>query len=76
MSRKLIASILIISFALLELLAVRQEQLNTVHEMSLLHTAIDIGNEEIASLAIEIEIACSPSTLHESIVVGESDHAN
>ena len=72
MSRKLIVSILIVSFALLELLAVRQEQLNTVHEMSRLHSAINNGGEHIASISIEIEMACSPSKLYETIAVVES----
>ena len=71
MSRKLIASILIVSFALLELLAARQEQLNTVHEMAQLHHAIDNGNEEIVALSIEIEIECSPSHIQESLVSAE-----
>tara|TARA_B100000959_G_C14827669_1_gene560511 strand:+ start:67 stop:300 length:234 start_codon:yes stop_codon:yes gene_type:complete len=67
MSRKLIASILILSFAFLELLAVRQEQLNTVYEMSKLHNLIDKGNEQIATLSIEIEFVCSPSHIQEPV---------
>jgi hypothetical protein len=68
MSRKLILSILLLSFAFLELLAVRQEQINTVHEMVQLHHAINTGNNEITSLSIQIEMACSPSLLQETIL--------
>jgi|TARA_X000001036_G_C20219230_1_gene619090 hypothetical protein len=60
MSRKLILSILVLSFALLELLAVRQAQINTVNEMTRLHIAIDKNNELINALSIEIERSCSP----------------
>ena len=71
MSRKLILSILILSFAFLELLAVRQEQINTVHEMAKLHHAIDKGNDVINVLSIQIEMACSPSRIQQSIVLTE-----
>ena len=71
MSRKLILSILILSFASLELLAIRQEQLNTVHEMAQLHIAIDNGNETINSLSLEIESACSPSQIQQSFASAE-----
>ncbi len=64
MSRKLIISILVLSFALLDLLVVRQAQINTVNDMMQLHDAIDNGNEEINALSIEIETACSPSQLN------------
>ncbi len=71
MSRKLILSILILSFAFLELLAVRQEQINTVHEMAQLHHAIDRGNDVINALSIKIEIACSPSRIQQSVAFTE-----
>lgn len=71
MSRKLIITILILSFACLDLLAVRQEQINTVHTMTQLHREIDRGIENINSLSIEIEMACSPSQLRQTITVVE-----
>jgi len=69
MARKLLFTILILSVAALELLGVRQKQINTVDSMTLLHREI---NEQIAlidTLRIEIEFACSPSllgTIHQS----------
>ena len=69
MSRKLIATILLLSLACLDLLAVRQEQINTVHEMTQLHLTINRGNEKINTLSIEIEMACSPSQLRQTIAV-------
>jgi len=74
MSRKLILSILILSFAFLELLAVRQAQINTVYEMAQLHNAINRGNNEITSLSIQIEMACSPNMLQHSIASTELIH--
>jgi hypothetical protein len=74
MSRKLIVTILILSFACLDLLTIRQAQINTVYTMTQLHRAIDRGNEQINALSIEIEVACSPSQLRQSIaVVGLTD---
>ncbi len=66
MSRKLIISILVISFAFLELLAVRQKQINTVHEMAILHQAINECNETINTLSIRIESTCSPVYLQQT----------
>jgi|TARA_B100001964_G_C13864829_1_gene436077 hypothetical protein len=63
MAKKLIISILVLSFSLLELLAIRQEQINTVHAMTLLHRSIDASNEELNALQIQIEFACSPKSL-------------
>jgi hypothetical protein len=74
MSRKLILSIFILSFAFLELLAVRQAQINTVYEMAQLHYAINHGNNEIASISIQIEMACSPNFLQNSIASSELIH--
>ena len=71
MARKLILSILLLSFSFLELLAVRQEQINTVNEMMQLHIAINKGNEVINTLSIEIETACSPSRLRQTYVTVE-----
>jgi hypothetical protein len=76
MSRKLIISIVVLSFALLELLATRQAQLNTVNQMSNLHRAIDETNETIASLSIDIETACSPSSIQNTLATAPEVHAN
>jgi hypothetical protein len=65
MSRKLIFSILVLSFAFLDLLAVRQKQINTVHEMALLHQTINDYNDTISALSIAIESACSPTQLQQ-----------
>ena len=68
MARKLILTILVLSFAMLELLAVRQEQINTVYEMTILHTEIDVKVSTIDSLRIEIETASSPAILNKSMM--------
>lgn len=61
MARKLIFTILCITIAALVLLSVRQEQINTVNEMTLLHREIDACNSIIDVLSIKIETACSPN---------------
>ena len=76
MARKLIFSILLLSFAFLELLTVRQGQINTVHEMAQLHQAIDSHNETIHSLSVDIETICSPIHLQQAIVSTEVVHEN
>ena len=63
MSRKLIFTIIVLSFAALELLAVRQEQINTVYEMTKLHREIDAKVSTIDALRIQIETASSPAVL-------------
>ena len=63
MSRKLILTIIVLSFAALELLAVRQEQINTVYEMTKLHDEIDAKISTIDALRINIETASSPAVL-------------
>ena len=63
MSRKLIFTIIVLSFAALELLAVRQEQINTVYEMTKLHREIDAKVSTIDALRIKIETASSPTVL-------------
>lgn len=67
MSRKLIFTIIILSFAALELLAVRQAQINTVHEMTKLHREIDKCVSIINVLKIEIETASSPAILNNTM---------
>ena len=71
MARKLIITILVLSFALLELLAIRQEQINTVHAMTQLHRKIDAENEALNALKIQIEVACSPSSLRQSVALAD-----
>ena len=63
MNRKLITTIIILSIAMLELLAVRQGHINTVNSMTTLHRKIDSNNEKINMLKIQIERACSPSKI-------------
>jgi cell division protein FtsL len=63
MAKKLIISIIAISIAMLELVAVRQAHINTVHAMTLLHRKIDKDNERLNAIQIQIETACSPSKL-------------
>ena len=63
MSRKLIFTIIVLSFAALELLAIRQEQINTVYEMTKLHREIDAKVSTIDALRINIETASSPAVL-------------
>lgn len=66
MSRKLIVTIIVLSIAALELLAVRQAQINTVHEMTKLHREIDTCVSIIDTLKIEIETASSPAILNKT----------
>lgn len=72
MARKLILTILVLCLAMLELLAVRQEQINTVHAMTQLHRKIDASNEELIAIQIQIEIACSPSALNTTVALAKS----
>ena len=67
MSRKLIFTIIVLSFAALELLAVRQEQINTVYEMTKLHREIDAKVSTIDTLRIKIETASSPAILNNAM---------
>ena len=64
MSRKLILTILALALASLELLAVRQAQINTMNQMTEFHKEIDRCNATLNTLRIEIETACSPNTLN------------
>ncbi len=63
MAKKLIITIIVLSIAMLELVVVRQAQINTVHAMTQLHRKIDKDNERLNALQIQIESACSPSKL-------------
>ena len=64
MVSKLITTIIVLSLAALELLVLRQEQINTVHAMTQLHRDIEVHIAIIDSKRIEIEFACSPSVLN------------
>ena len=63
MARKLIVVIFIITVAALELLAVRQAQINTVHTMTMLHQKIARQETALNTLRFEIEEQCSPDSL-------------
>ena len=76
MARKLIFTILILGLAALELLAVRQAQINTVNKMTELHRAIDDGNAVIDTLRVKIETACSPSMLNKTVHMTEAINEN
>ena len=67
MTSKLIFTIIVLSFASLELLVVRQEQINTVNEMTRLHVEIDACVSTIDALRIEIETASSPAILNNAM---------
>ena len=71
MSRKLIFTIIVLSFAALELLAVRQEQINTVYEMTKLHREIDAKVSTIDALRINIETASSPAILNNAMTTAD-----
>ena len=71
MARKLLFSILLLSFAVLELLAVRQGQINTVHEMTKMPHSIDRQNETLNALSIQIETVCSPMHIQQEIASAE-----
>ena len=71
MSRKLIFTIIVLSFAALGLLAVRQEQINTVYEMTKLHNEIDAKISTIDVLRIKIETASSPAILNNAMTTAD-----
>ena len=71
MSRKLIFTIIVLSLAALELLAVRQEQINTVYAMTKLHREIDAKISTIDGLRIKIETASSPAILNNAMTTAD-----
>lgn len=71
MTSKLIFTVIILSLAALELLVIRQEQINTVHAMTQLHRDIDKRIAEIDTIRIEIEFTCSPSILTKPMMSAE-----
>ena len=74
MNRKLIITIIVFSFAMLELLAVRQGHINTVHKMTLQHRKIEATTEKLNTLKIQIEKACAPSELQPLLVQADEVH--
>ena len=65
MNRKVLLTIFSLGIAALALLAIRQEQINTVNSMSVMHNEIDKINTEIDILKIKIEVGSSPQLLDE-----------
>ena len=74
MAKKLIITIIVLSVAMLELVAVRQAQINTVHAMTQLHRKIDTDNERLNAIQIQIETACSPIKLRPSVAFVDDQH--
>jgi len=65
MNRKVLLIIFSLGIAGLALLAIRQEQINTVNSMSAIHNEIDKIDAELDTLKLEIEVAGSPQFLDE-----------
>lgn len=65
MNRKVLLTIFVLGIAALALLAIRQEQINTVNSMSVMHNEIDDIDAELDTIKIKIEVASSPQLLDE-----------
>jgi len=63
MARKLLIVIFVFTLAALELLAIRQEQINTVHTMTVLHQQIARQETTLDALGFAIEKECSVDSL-------------
>ena len=63
MARKLLIVIFVFTLAALELLAIRQEQINTVHTMTVLHQQIARQETALDALGFAIEKECSVDSL-------------
>ncbi|HJN71547.1 MAG: hypothetical protein HOC93_03740 [Phycisphaerae bacterium] len=63
MARKLLIVIFIFTLAALSLLAIRQEQINTVHTMTVLHQQIARQETSLDALRFAIEEECSVESL-------------
>ncbi|MDP6542073.1 MAG: hypothetical protein QGF07_04730 [Phycisphaerales bacterium] len=63
MARKLIVVIFVFTLAALELLAVRQAQINTVNEMTKLNQLISKHETTLDTLRLAIEEQCSSESL-------------
>ncbi|MBC8202968.1 MAG: hypothetical protein H8E91_03980 [Planctomycetes bacterium] len=63
MARKLLIVIFVFTLAALSLLAIRQEQINTVHTMTVLHQKIARQETSLDALRFAIEKECSAESL-------------
>ena len=63
MTQKVFITIFTLALAALALLAIRQEQINTVNSMSAIHHDIDKIGSKLDLIKIQIEIVSSPNTL-------------
>ena len=63
MARKLLIVIFVFTLAALELLAIRQEQINTVHTMTIIHQQITRQETSLDTLRFAIEKECSLESL-------------
>ncbi len=63
MARKLLIVIFVFTLAALELLAIRQEQINTVHTMTIVHQHIARQEMSLDALRFAIEKECSVESL-------------
>ena len=63
MARKLLVVIFVFTLAALELLAVRQEQINTVHVMTANHDQIARQESSLDAIRFAIEKQCSSESL-------------
>jgi hypothetical protein len=63
MARKLLIVIFVFTIAALSLLVIRQEQINTVHTMMVLHLQISRQKTSLDALRFAIEEECSAESL-------------
>jgi len=63
MARKLLIVIFVFTLAALELLTIRQEQINTVHTMTIIHQQIVRQETSLDALRFAIEKKCSLESL-------------
>jgi cell division protein FtsL len=63
MARKLLIVIFVFTIAALSLLVIRQEQINTVHTMMVLHQQISRQKTSLDTLRFAIEEECSAESL-------------
>lgn len=63
MARKLLVVIFVLTLAALELLALRQEQINTVHAMTAIHDQLARQESSLDTIRFAIEEQCSSESL-------------
>jgi cell division protein FtsL len=75
MARKLLIVIFVFTLAALSLLVIRQEQINTMHTMTVLHQKIARQETSIDALRFAIEKECSSESLglFQSVKVGQHE---